>query len=299
MQFAVLRNLALKILDSIWLVKDFRPSVELEKRKNTLEYYLPRIRDDGERAEVLLELGRLECHLGNTVQAAGRYHECLRLFRKVKDRLGIGRTLYCIALLHLERGNMEKAEETLKECLQFAEECRNQWLTASCYSTMARLYFERGEYDKAIEMSLEAFDLFSETGDADGMGRTLQNACISLMKQGNVEKTVELLKNIRETWRGTNEENFILATLQLAAIHMSAGNVGEAEKLMEEIGDVQTVRISALANLLKALIYSTKGEKNEAMRLAEEAKKELKKAGMKPNIATEVLNAIRYLSSNP
>ena len=294
MYMVVARQLAIRILDSMWLLKDLTPS-ELEKRKNTLEYYLPRIKDDKERAETLLELGRIECLLGNTVQAAGRYHECLRLFRKIGDRLGIGRTLYCITLLHVERGNVEKAENVLRECMEFAKECESLWLKASCYVAKARLHFERGEYGKAVETSLKAFDMFGEIGDVDGMGRSLQNACLALMKEGKMEKTIELLESIRDTWKETSRENYVLASLQLAAMYLSLGEIEKAEKLVRE-AEVTSPRVSALVNMLKASINLAMGKTSKAVEHAESARETLKKLGLKADLASEILKIVKGLS---
>jgi len=294
MQRVVARQLALKILDSIWLLKDLSPA-ELEKKKTILEYYLPRTKDAKRRAEILLELGRIECLMGDVVQAAGRYHECLRLFRKAGDRLGVGKTLYYIVLLHVEQDNLEKAEKVLDECMIFAEECESVWLKASCYSAMAKLHFVGGEYERAVKLSLEAFDMFSEVGDADGMGKSLQNACVALMKKGDTESTLRLLESIRETWKSTNRENYSLTNLQLAAIHLMKGNITKAVELTSEV-KYETPRIAALSGLLSSVISLAKGEKSNSLRMAERAKERFKKLGLKTDVASEVIDAIRRLS---
>ncbi len=293
MHRAVARQLALKILDSIWLLKDLSPA-ELEKRRTSLEYYLPRTRDPKRRAEILLELGRIDCLTGNVVKAAGRYHECLRLLRKAGDRLGMGKTLYYIVLLHIDQNNVGKAEEVLGECMAFAEECRSAWLKASCYSAMAKLQFLRGDYESAMNLSLEAFDMFAEVGDADGMGKTLQNACVAFMKKGMADKALELLENIRETWKGASRENYALTNLQLAAIYLMKGNVTKAEELMKK-AECKVDRITALLDLLNSVIALAKGEKSNSLKMAERAKERIKKLGLKTDVVSEVIDTIRRL----
>ncbi len=298
-----LRVLSLKILDLLWFINELRPPSEIEKRKNTLEYYLSKIRDDHERAETLLEIGKLECSTGKNVDAAGRFYECLRLFRKTGDRLGVGKTLYSIALLHIERGKIEKAEEALKECMQFAEECDSPWLKASSYELMARILMKKGEVDEAVEKSLKAFEFFSIVGDAEGMSKALQNACIALIKKGEIERAVELLSRIRDIWRDEDECNFVLSSLQLAALLLSLGRIGEAEKVMSEVDSVscENSRLSAFGNLIRALILASAGKKDEAVAFAEKGKAEIEelypKKDARYQIAGEVLNAVRYLAS--
>ncbi len=297
-----LKVLSLKILDLLWFINELRPLAELEKRKNTLEYYLPKAKDDHEKAETLLEIGKLECAMGRNVEAAGRFYECLRLFRKSGDRLGVGKTLYCIALLHIERGKLDKAEETLRECMQFAEECDSPWLKASSYELMARILMKKGKVSEAVDMSLKAFELFSIVGDAEGMSKSLQNACIALIKKGDVERAVELLSRIREIWRDEDECNYLLSTLQLSALLLSLGRIGEAERLANET-DVKcgNERLLAFEKLIKALILASCGDKEKAVVFAEEGKRETEKLYPRKDpryqIAGEVLNAVRYLAS--
>ncbi len=298
-----LRILSLKILDLLWFINELRPPSEIEKRKNTLEYYLPKIRDDHERAETLLEIGKLECSMGRNVEAASRFYECLRLFRKTGDRLGVGKTLYCIALLHIERGKIDKAEEALKECMQFAEECDSPWLKASSYELMARILMKKGEVDEAVDKSLKAFELFSIVGDAEGMSKALQNACIALIKKGDIDKAVELLSRIRDIWRDEDECNFVLSSLQLSSLLLSLGRIGEAERVMEDVegAGCENSRLSAFGDLIKALILAGVGRKEEAVDFAEKGKKEMEKLYQKKDpryqIAGEVLNAVKYLAS--
>ncbi len=296
-----IKVLSLKILDLLWFVNELRPCSELEKRKNTLEYYLPKIKDEHERAETLLEIGRIECSMGRNVDAASRFYECLRLFRKTGDRLGVGKTLYCIALLHVERGKIDKAEEALKECMQFAEECNSSWLKASSYELLARILMKRGETDRAAETSLQAFELFSIVGDAEGMSKSLQNACIALLKKGEVEKAIELLDRIREIWVEEDSCNYLLSSLQLASLLLSLGRIDEAEKVLSFEVKCDNERLLAFRKLVEALILAACNRKDEAVALAESGKEDMEKLYPKKDprhqIAGEVLNAVKYLAS--
>jgi len=296
-----IKVLSLKILDLLWFVNELRPYSELEKRKNTLEYYLPKIKDEHERAETLLEIGKIECSMGKNVNAASKFYECLRLFRKTGDRLGVGKTLYCIALLHVERGKTDKAEEALKECMQFAEECNSSWLKASSYELLARILMKKGETDRAAETSLQAFELFSIVGDAEGMSKSLQNACIALLKKGDVEKAIELLDRIREIWIDEDSCNYLLSSLQLASLLLSLGRIGEAKEALNFEVKCDNERLLAFKKLIKALILAACNKKDEAIALAELGKKEMEKLYPKKDsryqIAGEVLNAVKYLAS--
>ncbi len=298
-----LKVLSLKILDLLWFINELRPPSEIEKRKNTLEYYLSKMKDDHERAETLLEIGKLECSMGRNVDAASRFYECLRLFRKTGDRLGVGKTLYCIALLHIERGKIDKAEEALEECMQFADECDSPWLKASSYELMARILMKKDEVDEAVGKSLKAFELFGIVGDAEGMSKALQNACIALIKKKEVDRAIELLSRIRDIWRDEDACNFVLSSLQLSSLLLSLGRIGEAEEVMKEVKGVgcENDRLSAFGNLINALILASVGKKDEAVDFAEKGKEEMEKLYPRKDpryqIAGEVLNAVKYLAS--
>lgn len=296
-----LKVLSLKILDLLWFINELRPYSELEKKKNTLEYYLPKIKDVHERAEVLLEIGKLECNMGKSVNAASKFYECLRLFRKAEDRLGVGKTLYCIAMLHIERGKISKAEEALKECMQFAEECRSSWLKASSYELFARILMKKGDIDEAVDKALKAFELFSVVGDAEGMSRALQDACISLLKKGEIEKAVDLLDRIREIWKEEDECNYMLSTLQLASLLISLGRIGDAEKILAVDVECNSDRLIAFRELIEALVLAGCGKKDEAVASAEKGKNLIEKLYSKKDpryqIAGEILNAVKYLAS--
>ncbi len=291
--------LSKKILDLLWFINESKPESELEKKKNTLEYYLPKIKDEHERAETLLEIGKLECMIGKDVEATGRFYECLRLFRRSGDRFGMGKTLYNIAFLHIKRGKIDKAEETLKECIQFADECDSLWLKACCHELLSKIFAEKNEYCKAIENALNAFELFSIVGDSEGMSRAFQNACIYLLKKGETDKVIDLMKKIRSVWKEEDICNYDLITLQLSALLLSKGYIGESEKVIAEFKDeCKDERIIAFKNLLKALILSACGMKDEAVKLAERGKKLIEKLYHKKDarykIAGEVLNAVKY-----
>ncbi len=295
-----LRIISSKILDLLWFLNEVRCEAEVEKRKNTLEYYLPKIKDEHEKAETLLEIGKLECISGKSVEATSRFYECLRLFRKTGDRLGVGKTLYNIALLHAERDKVEKAEETLKECMQFAEECESSWLKACCYELLSKILIKKGKNDEAVENALKAFELFSLVGDAEGMSKSLQIACIALLKKGEINRAIELMENIREVWREEDSCNFLLTTLQLSALLLSIGRIGDAEEIISELNDsCKNKRLIAFKKLIEALILSACGRKKEAVLVAEEGKKMLEKLYPKKDvryqIAGEVVNAVKLL----
>ena len=135
------------------------------------------------------------------------------------------RLAHCYVLL---RPDAEKARLAFSRLLTIAETNQYRWLMAQCLYGLAHASIDSSEYSKAIEYSDRALEKFQQSGDVNGVVKTLVQLADFNQAIGLIGKSLNYLSRAsqladsiqtepKQRWGMLNQIGFSMTSLQLYA----------------------------------------------------------------------------------
>jgi tetratricopeptide (TPR) repeat protein len=109
--------------------------------------------DVKERADLLMNMGRMQFFLGRYVQAAELFYEASKLYRKLGDWEAAAKTIFNTAACHLNGGTHKKDEAfaMIEECRRLAEAKNLPGPLAHCEAAYGMDAYQEGDFAAARE----------------------------------------------------------------------------------------------------------------------------------------------------
>ena len=157
--------------------------------------------------------------------------------------------------------------------------------------TLAVLYAMRGDFDKARATYVHAEALLKELGGYVAASGSLESAQIEILA-GDLDAAESALRNDYQALEAMGER-YLLSSVAglLARVLYEQGRYDEAEELtlkVEELSSAEDIDAQALWRGVRAKILAQRGEKAEALRLAEEMLA-LRRQAEAPDLEAEAL----------
>jgi non-specific serine/threonine protein kinase len=120
--------------------------------------------DTADIAAMLTNLGLTALAKSDYERSAALIEEAAALWRRIGDRVGIVRTLYCLGLVAAFRGDHAKARALHEEGLPLALEVGDKVGIAWSLAQGALAALSRGDYEQAKALCTEGIELTRQTG---------------------------------------------------------------------------------------------------------------------------------------
>lgn len=143
--------------DTLYALGRLRDSLQ---KLNQARALLARPEDRGDRARVLISLGRIyTSHLRYDI-ALGSFEEALAIHRELDEKQAIVYELNSVAGVYRNLGDLTKAAAAGREAVSIARQTGATNLLAGTLTVQARLHLARGEDRAAIELLQESTQLY-------------------------------------------------------------------------------------------------------------------------------------------
>ncbi len=154
------------------------------------------------QSEALTHLSRAYESIGQYQNALKHLETTLSLAKESGDLVKIASTLDSIGNVYIATGHKDKAYRYLKEGLDMAEGMNYPGLSAVILNNMGNLFTSRNNYKKAIDSYMESMTLAQIVGNHSLISRTLTNAAMASMRNGEYKQAKGLLDKALEPCRG-------------------------------------------------------------------------------------------------
>jgi tetratricopeptide (TPR) repeat protein len=233
----------------------YRNKEELIRRKNINEYLLEKIKDEGERLKIFLELGTIHYLLSDYCKSVEYSEQAFVTAREIGDRSGEGRAMNTLGLAYSDLVDPRKAIEYYEQALKISREIGDRGGEGAVLGNLGNAYSDLGEPRKAIEYHEQALKISRETGYRRNEGIWLSSLGNTYLDLGEPRKAIEYHE--------------------------------QALKISREIGD-RRVEGAVLSNLGSA--YSDLGEPRKAIEYYEQALKISREIGDRRGEGFDIIN---------
>ncbi len=125
---------------------------------------------------IFLALGEGEYFLTeNRTRAFNRYRKALYIFKRNKDQLGIGYSLYELARLYRHSNNNVKALQSLRKALRISNSRKDKTLKAYCLNNIGKIYLAKGNFRNAEKKFNQSLEHWKNIKDVAMIGVTYRN----------------------------------------------------------------------------------------------------------------------------
>ncbi len=215
--------------------------------------------------------------LGKWEKAMDLANQSLRISSEYSIGVGLSKSLMALGIVNLFHGNLERAEKYLNEAYPLAQKVQITEWTYMCDWALGRLYAEKGQYEKA-EKHLQSAAEVGLHGAYISTHESLFELVRLYLSMGNSAKAIETYQQLRraaeeldEPWAYAYER---WAAGRLANAKADSQSAVEAftksNELWTGLGHLYN---AALANLEAGQALSSSGNRQDAKRRVEEAKR--------------------------
>ncbi len=161
--------------DTLYTTGQLRGAIE---KLNQALVLLARPQDRGDRARVLISLGRVYgAHLRHDV-ALGYCEQALSIHRELGDKQAAVYALNSIAVAHRALGHWNEASAAGVEAISIARQTGARNLLAGTLTNQAKLRLARGDYQAALDLLHESIRLYPKSMGREYLAMT--EACVKL-----------------------------------------------------------------------------------------------------------------------
>jgi tetratricopeptide (TPR) repeat protein len=241
-------------------------------------------RQRAEWADLLLQLGIEDRHLGGAPEAISRFERALAIFREVGDRRGEGAALGNLGNAYYGLGEPRRAIEHYEQDLAIAREIGDRRGEGITLGNLGNAYADLGELQGAIEHYAQSLKIAREIGDRHREGAALGNLGTACAQLGEPRRAIEhfeqSLKIAREIGdregKGNALGNLGNAYAQLGEPRRAIEHYEQRLAIAREIGDRQGEG-AALGSL--GIAYAQLGEQRRAIEHFEQSLKIAREIG--------------------
>lgn len=240
------KDLLLKPIETVSEeLKYSKPFKKIEYLKNSLE----KIKNEEEKSQRLLELGRLYLQAARYNDAleqvcqslkieekhndpngtAERYNvigliykaknepdkaleftiKAAEIFKKNKNTKDLALTYDNIALINQDKDQPDKALEFALKAEKILKKDDHLKELAITYDIISRIYKDKNDLGGASEYGLSALDIFHKTNDPANMAKSYNNIGVVYQAQGDSDKALEFLLKAREIFKKVHDRENI------------------------------------------------------------------------------------------
>jgi CHAT domain-containing protein/tetratricopeptide (TPR) repeat protein len=228
------------------------------------------LRDAGEEAVCLHEIGSIYYNLGELQKALDYYNQALTPRRAAGDGVGEAKTLNNIGNVYSILGEQQKALDYYKQVLPLLRAVGNRAGEASTLNNIGIVYSALGEKRKALDHYNQALPLWRAVGDRAGEAMTLSNIGNVYWDLGVKQKALGYFNQALPLQRAVGDRQGEADTL--GGIGIVYWGLGEKQKALDyfnqtlplkrAVGDREGEGIT-LNNIGE--VYSDLGEKQKAL----------------------------------
>ena len=174
-------------------------------------------------ATTLIGLGTVYHLQGNYVQALACLQKSLGIFEDLGDKSGIAVALENIGSIHLLQGNDLQALGYFQKSMGMAEELGDKYGMAVSLDNIGLIYDSQGNYAQALDYLQKSLAMQEAAGDKEGIARALDTIGNIHYEQGNYTQALEYLQRSLEIREAIENQAGIAITLG------NTGNVHEKQ----------------------------------------------------------------------
>ncbi|MBV8858739.1 MAG: CHAT domain-containing protein [Acidobacteria bacterium] len=253
------------------------------------------VRDFGEEAGVLNQLGEVYFALGKPRRALDYFDEALRLGRSLGDKRREVAALNNLAYAHLSLGAPSKAAAYSSKALSLSRRSGNHRGEALALNNLGEVRYSGGELKEALALYEQALALWREEGDRRGQAQTLYymgSAHTDLSESAQAAAAYDAALSL---YRASGDQRGQALTLTAAGnLHSAQGekqlaldNYYAAKSLFEPSCD--PIEEARLLNGI-GFVHDELGEKGRALEFYEQALALFRSVSYRRGEATSLLN---------
>jgi tetratricopeptide (TPR) repeat protein len=187
-------------------------------------------------AALLDRLGELKRDQGDWAEAVTCHERACQQYGRIGDVAGRSRALISLAQVYRMQRRYPEALQALEEALPNCRECD---LQAYAHNSLGLVHFDEYRFEDALASHQRAYDLWSESGNLEGMARA--QACI-----GNCSRLLGDLPQAESSFRSAialheqthSRLHLALASLDLGNLYLEQERAEQAEALYRQAKDV-------------------------------------------------------------
>ncbi len=170
--------------------------------------------------EALIHLSRAYESIGQYQNALKYLESALSLSEESGDLAKIASIMDSIGNVYISTGHEDKAYRFLKEGLEMAEGMNYPGLSAVILNNIGNLYTSREKYKEAIDSYMKSMALSQVVGNHSLISRTLTNAAMASMRDGEYKQAKGLLDKALEPCRNmTHSHDKALGLINIGLIY--------------------------------------------------------------------------------
>ena len=290
--------------------------------QQALDYYekllsmLGQQKDHIAHIQTYLKKGKVLEIIGNWEQGKLAYEEALKLAKRSRDIVMLGRANNHLGHLLMLRGEYPQASSYLQTALGLFDSIDEQNDIIKVYGDLGNINFRQGHYEEAKSYFQQSIDLSLELNNQSIDAQIIANLGLTHMNQGSYEAGIEtILRQVLYYEENSDKASLAILYTNLGIVYFEKGDYDAALKsyqkglvLSEELGNKQltTIAIGSIGS-----VYERKGDYKKAMAHFEKDLELSEELGDKQGIAIalgligellsyqgEFHKAIEYLQKN-
>ena len=199
-------------------------------------------------------IGFIYYELGDENKSSDYFFSSLRIYEKLKDKEGIGRSYSRIGTLYQKQEDNEKAADYFTRSMNIARELNNQEGIASNLSNLASVYTSQKDYEKALRNYLEALRINQRNGNTQLVARNFLDIGNLYIKMGKLDSASENVQNALEIFLTIGNQ------VRIAKAQLTKGEIYLAAKMYDESIDmVKKALQSSIDNGYKEIVAGAAG----------------------------------------
>jgi tetratricopeptide (TPR) repeat protein len=156
-------------------------------------------------ADTYVNLGTLYYYNTDPVKSRSSFNQALKIYRSVKDQLGIAVTMGKIGHLMEKKQLYDSAFFYQQKALEAYTTINNDKGIAEIYGNMGSIHEDLGHYDKAMPYFLSALSIYKASNQVIQSIEAENNIGDIYRKTGNLKKAMEQTQQVLKLARQTNE----------------------------------------------------------------------------------------------
>lgn len=179
------------------------------------------------RAAALASAGMLAHSQNDFAAELSFYNECLAIYRRVDDRVGVAHTIGRLGLLAQARRHYPQAKQLLQESLDLHRQLGDKDGIAFALHFLAVILLVEGDLNQSLPLAKESVKLYRELGDTARIASSISLLGMIALYEGDHERAKRWLQEGLELHRAVDE------TLGVSNVLMQLGFVALAKDDIE------------------------------------------------------------------
>lgn len=222
-----------------------------------------------EIVKTFLQLGKITLELKAYHSASSYLKQAEKVYldNSIGNDYLLGEVYYNMSRAYYTVENLSKSMDYAFLAKEKFEQIHNKEEYAKTLLLLSEEYSRKGDLTNAIKYSTKTLEVYSEINDEKNISNIENNLGKLFYNFENIEESFKHYEMAREIRTRNNDEGLIETLLNMCKNYIKIKNIGECEKLLEEIYsklDDADIEGRIECNLIKYRIYIIKEQMNEA-----------------------------------